>query len=311
MDIEKFIENAIKDIREKTKGERILVSCSGGVDSTITAILVGKATKNFSCYFIDSGLMRSHDYSDAQKNLGKFDIDVEYADYSNFFFGALKGKKGPEEKRIAVRETFYKKALPGIAKKEKTKYVAQGTIKADIDETKAGIKTQHNVIEQIGISYGFSLIEPLTSIYKNDVRETASFLGLHELAERMPFPGPGLATRIEGEVTREKVKLIRKAHEIVEEETENALKKGKLSERPFQIFPALLGSMATGTKEGKRTFEHLILLRAVKSKDALTAEVYELPYSFLEKITSKLTKELNVRICYDITPKPPATIEII
>lgn len=311
MNIENFIDNAITEIRNKIKQDRAVAACSGGVDSTVTALLVSKATSNFACYFIDDGLMRDRDYTELSEELAKFNIKARYINYADKFFSELKGKYDAEDKRKAFRSTFYDTLLE-IIKKEKAKWLAQGTIKPDIDETKAGIKTQHNVLEQIGLKYKFKLIEPLASLYKHEVREIAEYFSMQKLAERMPFPGPGLATRVEGEVTREKISLIRQAHEIVEEEVESALKEGELKEIPFQVFPILLESKATCIKENKRFLSNIIMLRSIQSKDAVTAETTEIPYSLLKRICKRITNELPIkRLCYDITDKPPATIEII
>lgn len=306
MDVEKFIKDSIEKIKYQVGDERVVGSCSGGVDSTITAILVYKAVgEQLSCYFIDSGLMRNHDYDDAKKNLNRFGINLTYADYSSDFLDALRGVVDPEGKRKIFRMLFYY-SLNDIARKENAIFLAQGTIRADIDETKKGIKTQHNVLEQIGIDYHLKLIEPLVDLYKDDVREIARYLDLYELAERMPFPGPGLATRIEGEVTKEKVELIRKAHEIVEEEA----KRNNIN--PFQIFPALLESKTTAIVDGKRDFTNMIMIRSVDSENAITASITRIPYDVLENMARRLTNELPIkRVSYDITPKPPGTIEII
>jgi len=190
-------------------------------------------------------------------------------------------------------------------------FLIQGTIAADIKETKAGVKTQHNVLQQIGISperYGLQILEPLKDLYKFEVRMVARELGLSsEYSERMPFPGPGLATRVVGEVTPRRVQTLRKATVIVEEE----IKKAGI--KPFQAFAVLLKDRATGVKNGKRIFGEIVAVRSVDSKDALTAKVTRIPFDVLEKIQKRITFEIPqvVKVLFDITPKPPSTIEYI
>jgi len=186
----------------------------------------------------------------------------------------------------------------------------QGTIAADIIETKGGIKTQHNILEQIGIDpekgFGFKVVEPVKDLFKPQVREVAKELGLPEMIYgRMPFPGPGLATRVVGEVTPERVSLVRRATQIVEEEIESL--------KPFQAFAVLLSDRGTGVEEGKRKFGEIVIVRSVESKDAMTAEPSEVPWKVLMKISRRITGEIPevVRVAYEITPKPPATIEYI
>jgi GMP synthase (glutamine-hydrolysing) len=190
------------------------------------------------------------------------------------------------------------------------RFLVQGTIAADIIETKGGVKTQHNILDQIGISaedqYGYKLIEPLRDLFKHQVREVAKELGLPEsIHQRMPFPGPGLATRVVGEVTPERVDVVRKATEIVEEEI--------VGLKPFQAFAVLLSDKGTGIDEGKRLFGDIIIVRSVESRDAMTAEPTPIPWETLMTISRRITAELPnvVRVAYEITPKPPATIEYI
>lgn len=186
----------------------------------------------------------------------------------------------------------------------------QGTIAADIIETKGRIKTQHNILQQIGIDprkqFGFRVVEPLREIFKYQVREVARRLGFSpRVYQQMPFPGPGLATRIVGEVTLAKVKILRKAVEIVEQEVRGL--------RPFQAFAVLLNDKATGIRDGRRSFGNIIAIRSVESKDAMTASVTRLPWSVLERIGDRIIKQIPqvFKVLYDITPKPPSTIEYI
>jgi GMP synthase (glutamine-hydrolysing) len=224
------------------------------------------------------------------------------------FFKALRGKENPEDMRKAFRHTFYK-TLGKAVRKYRAKYMIQGTIAADVVETKGRIKSQHNVLAQIGISpsrYGLNIIEPLVTLYKPDVRKVGKALGLPKsIYGRMPFPGPGLATRVVGEVTRDKVRMLRKATSIVERELRNV--------KAFQSFAVLLNDRATGTRSGKRAFGNIIVIRSVQSKNAMTATPTIIPYKILERIQRKITRQIPevTKVLYDISPKPPSTIEYI
>jgi len=305
----KFIKEKIAEIKKAAGYKKALVALSGGVDSTTCAFLAYRALgKNLIAVFLDSGLMRERDEKEVLKIGEMMEVPVKVARVSDKFFTALKGKIDPEEKRWAFRECFYQ-ALAEIVKIEGASFLIQGTIAADIKETKRGIKTQHNVLEQIGIDpkkYGFSVIEPLKELYKPEVRAIAKALGLpKEVFERQPFPGPGLATRIVGEVTPERVRTERLASKIIEEELVNF--------KPFQCFAVLLFDRATGMVGGKRLLGEIVVIRSVESTDALTATPTKIPWLTLEKICQKITGEVPgvVKVLYDLTPKPPSTIEFI
>ncbi|MCJ7804556.1 glutamine-hydrolyzing GMP synthase [Patescibacteria group bacterium] len=308
MEVKKFITKTTKEIKKTVGDQKTLVACSGGVDSVVCTILSHKALgKKLLAVFIDSGLMRDGEPESVTKILKKSGVKTKLVRVRSKFFKALKGKADPERKRKAFRDTFYK-VLGQAAKTEKAKFLIQGTIKADIIETQGGIKTQHNVLEQIGIDpqkYGLKVLEPLKELFKPEVRQVAKALGLsEEVSERMPFPGPGLATRIVGEVTPRRVKIVREATKIIEKEL-NKLK-------PFQTFAVLLSDKATGIKGGKRAFGNIIVIRCVNSSDAMTAKPTHISFELLQKIQEKITKIPSiVRVCYDLTPKPPATIEYI
>ena len=259
--------------------------------------------------FINDGLMREKEPEQVSKVFSDLGIKVDIIEAQPEFFRALKGKFDPEEKRKAFRTAFYTLFGREVLRSE-AKFLVQGTIAADIIETKGGIKTQHNILVQIGIDpekgFGFKVVEPLKDLFKPQVREVAKALGLPEkIYGRMPFPGPGLATRVVGEVTPERVSLIRKATRIVEEEI--------MSLKPFQAFAVLLSDKGTGVEEGKRRYGEIIIVRSVESKDAMTAEPTKVPWEVLMKISKRLTSEIPevVRVAYEITPKPPATIEYI
>jgi GMP synthase (glutamine-hydrolysing) len=306
-DVKEFVENSLKDIR-KTVGERNVISaCSGGVDSTVTTFLVHKAVGDkLLAVFIDDGLRREGEPEFVVRTLKTLGIKTKFVDAKEEFFAVFKGKTDAEEKRKAFRDKFYK-TLGKAAREEQIDFIAQGTIKADVIETVKGIKSQHNVLEQIGINpetYGYKILEPLRELFKPDVRKVARELGLpKEISERMPFPGPALSLRVLGEVTPEKVAVVRKATEIVEEET-RAL-------GTFQNFAVLHNDRATGIKEGKRVYGNIVTVRIVDSEDAVTAKARQVPYEVLVRISERITGEIPsvVRCLYDITDKPPSTIE--
>lgn len=310
MDEIKSIEQRINEIKEIVGSERAISALSGGVDSSACTVLAHRAIgSNLKVVFIDDGLMREKEPEQVREVFRDLGIEVDIIDTQDEFFQALKGKIDPEEKRKAFRSTFYTIFGREVLKCE-AKFLVQGTIAADIIETKGGIKTQHNILEQIGIDpekgFGFKVVEPVKDLFKPQVREVAKELGLPEMIYgRMPFPGPGLATRVVGEVTPERVSLVKKATQIVEEEIEPL--------KPFQAFAVLLSDKGTGVEEGKRKFGQIVIVRSVESKDAMTAEPTQVPWEVLMKISKRMTGEIPevVRVAYEITPKPPATIEYI
>ncbi len=306
-DAKKVVENSLKDIRKIVGKNRVISACSGGVDSTVTTVLVHKAVGDkLVAVFIDDGLRREGEPEFVVRTLKSLGIKTKFIDAKAEFFAVFKGKTDAEEKRKAFRDKFYK-TLGKAAKEEKIAFIAQGTIKADVIETVGGIKSQHNVLEQIGIDpkiYGYKILEPLKELFKPDVRKVARELGLpKEISERMPFPGPALSLRVLGEVTPGKVAVVRKATEIVEEETK------KLG--TFQNFAVLHNDKATGIKKGKRVYGNIVTVRIVDSEDAVRAKVRQVPYEVLMRISERITKEIPsvVRCLYDITDKPPSTIE--
>jgi GMP synthase (glutamine-hydrolysing) len=306
-DARKFIENSLEEIRKSIGGNRVISACSGGVDSTVATFLVHKVVgKNLIAVFIDDGLRREGEPEFVVRTLKSLGIRTRFVDAKKEFFAVFKGKTDAEEKRKAFRDKFYR-TLGEVSKELKIELITQGTIKADVIETVKGIKSQHNVLEQIGINpeiYGYKILEPLRELYKPDVRKVARELGLpKEISERMPFPGPALSLRVLGEVTPEKISIVRKATEIVEAET---VKLGT-----FQNFAVLHNDKATGIKDGKRVYGNIITIRIVDSEDAVTAKVRLVNYELLMKISARITKEIPsvVRCLYDITDKPPATIE--
>jgi GMP synthase (glutamine-hydrolysing) len=236
-------------------------------------------------------------------------IPVQLVDAKAEFLGALKGLTDPEEKRNAITNTFYAKIFGKLVRETGAKFLLHGTILTDIEETVAGIKRQHNILAQLGIDpekeYGYKVLEPLQTLRKDGVRKVAKILGLPpEITKRIPFPGPALATRIVGEVTEERLEVVREATAIVEKEL------GK--SRAFQYMAVLLNDKATGIRENKREFGQIIVVRCINSVDARTATVTKIPWEKLNRISKLITSIKGVNRClYDLTPKPPATIEYI
>jgi len=305
----KFIEEKVSEMKKKVGDKNAVVATSGGVDSVTCAFLAHKALgEKLTVIFIDDGLMREGEPEKVSQELGDLGVEVRIVDARDEFFKVLKGIEDPEEKRKKFRDTFYK-TLGKAVKENRASYLIQGTIAADVSETERGIKTQHNVLEQIGIDpgdYGFQVIEPLKEIYKPEVRDVARELGLpEEIYQRMPFPGPGLATRVVGEVNPQRVEMVRKANRIVEEETKEL--------KPFQAFAVLMNDRATGTVRGKRAFGNIMVVRSVESKNAMTASVSRIPWEVLERIQQRITEEIPsvTKVLFDITPKPPSTIEYV
>ncbi|MBS7641926.1 glutamine-hydrolyzing GMP synthase subunit GuaA [Candidatus Bathyarchaeota archaeon] len=304
-----FIEEKIEWLRKEIGSEDAIVALSGGVDSSVTAVLGFKAIgSRLKSVFLDDGFMRIGEADRVRSIFEKLGMKVHVYDVEHEFLEALRGVRDAEEKRREFRETFYR-IFSRIAREFGVRIVLQGTIAADIVETKSGIKTQHNVLEQIGIdplkSYGFKILEPIKELYKSQVRLIAKELGLpDEIVKRRPFPGPGLSIRILGEVTKEKLSLIKKATAIVDDELSDI--------ECFQAFPVLLEGMATGLDStGGRKYGYILALRIVESMDALTAKYMKIDWSKLEKVRDRLLTEIPsvARILYDITDKPPATIE--
>lgn len=304
-----FIKHATATIQKEVGGGLALCATSGGVDSMVCAFLAYRALgKNLIALFIDDGLMREQEPTAVTRLLKKHGIRTVTVRAAQDFFRTLKGKEDPELMRKAFRDTFYR-TLGSAVRKYRASHLIQGTIAADIKETKGKIKSQHNVLSQIGISpkkYGLRIIEPLVTLYKPGVRKIGKALGLPKSVYlRMPFPGPGLATRVVGEVTPQRVRIVRKATVIVE----NALTRYK----PFQAFAVLLHDRATGIKKGARQFGHIIVIRSVESKDALTARATRIPYKVLDAIQQRIYRQIPevTKVLYDLSPKPPSTIEYI
>jgi GMP synthase (glutamine-hydrolysing) len=303
------LKRAFSKLRNQVIDGRAVVATSGGVDSTTVAVLGYRALgRRLAAVFLDNGLMREGEPEDVTSLLRETGMDVDLFDVSGDFFDALKGVVDPELKRKAFRDTFYL-TLSRILKEMNAKYLLQGTIAADIVETSQGVKTQHNVLDQIGINplhkYGFIVVEPLSTLYKDQVRLVTKSLSLSKKSvDRRPFPGPALAIRVLGEVTRQRVDLIRKVTKIVEEEMENV--------RCFQALAVLMNDQATGlSKVAGRRYGEIVVVRVVDSVDAISAKSTHVPCRILEKISQRITANQPsiTRVLYELTGKPPATIE--
>ena len=311
MNVGEFIEDKVRDIREAVGDGFAVNALSGGVDSSVVTALGHKALgKRLKTYFIDNGIMREGEPARVAAAFKKLGIQVEVVPASKAFFAALKGITDPEEKREAITQTFYKNIFGKLVIKSKAKYLLQGTILTDVDETVAGIKRQHNVFEQLGIdpqkAFGYKILEPLIELRKDGVRKVGRGLGLPEsMFDRIPFPGPALAARVIGEVTPARVALVRKATAI----TEAALKDFKV----FQYMAILHQDRVTGMRNNKRVFGNQIEIRCWNSVDARVATPTRLPFDVLEGIAAKITKALPevVSVTYNITSKPTSTIEAV
>jgi GMP synthase (glutamine-hydrolysing) len=395
-DPKRFVEEQTKKLQKSIGDERALVAVSGGVDSTTCAVLTHKAIDGkLVCVMLDDAFMREKEPEYVAEILSKepFNMPIKIVNVRERFLNAMKGLRDAEEKRKMFRETFYR-VLSETAKKEKCRILVQGTIRADVVETVGGVKTQHNVLEQMGInpleSYGFKVVEPLLTLYKEEVRMVARYLGLPiEVSERQPFPGPGLSVRVIGEIRLDKLETLKEATTIVEHElsqhkpsqyfatiidNEEEIREpgiahiqetvARLLNVPSRnVYVKIFRDKATGVKGGERRYgkivglkvetmngkthqtsiqklvslqakiinenpavarvlyavkdllekkSYIVGIRAVQTKDFLTAQVSEIPWATLNKTAEKIILKCpNVStIYYDITPKPPATIEM-
>ena len=310
MDYQKFIDEQVAEIKKIVVGGQAINALSGGVDSSTVTVLAHRAIGDqLKTIFVDNALMREGEPKRVFKIFADMGIPVELVDARKEFLSALKGLTDPEKKRQAITDTFYSNVFSEHVKKSGAKFLFHGTILTDIEETVAGIKRQHNILTQLGIdtekSYGYTVIEPLKTLRKDDVRKVAELLDIPaEISHRIPFPGPALAARIVGEVTEERLAIVREATAIVEEELADT--------GAFQYLAVLLNDYATGIRNNKREFGRIIVVRCIESKDAREATATRLPWEKLERICKRITDIKGVNRClYDLTPKPPATVEYI
>lgn len=307
---DKFVESAVQEIRDTVGDGTAINALSGGVDSAVVTVLGHRALGDqLKTVFIDSALMREGEPQRVVDLFAGMGIPVDLVDARAEFLDALRGVTDPEEKRHAITNTFYAKVFGRLVKQTGARYLLHGTILTDIEETVAGIKRQHNILAQVGVdpeeAYGYRVIEPLRTLRKDGVRAVARELQLpEEVCARIPFPGPGLAARIVGEVTEARLATVRQATAIVEEELAGT--------GAFQYFAVLLNDLATGIRDQQREFAQIIAVRCIESVDARTATPTRLPWPILERICARVVAIAGVNRClYDLTPKPPATIEYI
>jgi len=311
---ESFVESAVNDLRKKIGEEKVVLGLSGGVDSSVTAMLLNKAIgKNLYCIFVDNGLLRKNEFSKVMERYRKLDLNVIGVDASDRFLDALKGIEDPEKKRKIIGKMFINVFEEEARKLSGIKWLAQGTIYPDVIEShsvkgpSATIKSHHNVgglPEQLDLK----IVEPLNSLFKDEVRKVGRTVGLDpEFVNRHPFPGPGLAVRIISDITREKTRLLQEVDDIFI----NGLRTHGLYEKVWQAFSVLLPVQSVGVMGDERTYENVVALRAVTSTDGMTADWAHLPHEFLAKVSNEIINKVKGvnRVVYDISSKPPATIE--
>jgi len=311
LDPGKFISEKVNEIQTLVGDGIAINALSGGVDSSVVTMIGHKALGNrLKTLFIDNSLMRKGEPERVANTFGKLGVEIEIVDAREEFLSALKAITDPEEKREAVTQTFYKEVFGRIVRESGAKFLLQGTILTDVDETVAGIKRQHNVFEQLGIdpqeAFGYQIIEPLIQLRKDGVRKVGEAAGLpKEVFDRIPFPGPALAARIVGEVTREKLDVVRVATDIVEQLLKET--------GAFQYMAILHEDRVTGMRDGQRDFGQQIEIRCWDSVDARTATPTRLSFDLLEKLASEITGNVPgiVSVTYNIATKPPSTIEVV
>ncbi|KTG09180.1 GMP synthase [Haloprofundus marisrubri] len=302
VDTESFIEDAVAEIREEVGDAHAVIALSGGVDSSVAAALAYEAIgEQLTPVYVDTGLMRKGE-TEGIRDIFSFMESLRVVDAHERFFDALSGVVDPEVKREVIGEQFIRE-FEREAKDTDADYLVQGTIYPDRIESEGGIKSHHNVGGLPDVVDFEGIVEPVRDLYKDEVREVARALDLEEVvAERMPFPGPGLAVRVIGEVTQEKVEVAREACHVVEEELEEY--------DPWQAFAAVVGK-GTGVKGDNRVHGWIVAVRSVESRDGMTARAQELDWETLQRIQSRITgtNDNVARVVYDVTHKPPATIE--
>ncbi len=309
-----FVKHEVSRLKSELGNNRVLCALSGGVDSSVTAMLLNKAIgKNLICVFINNGLLRLNEAREVKDSFKKMSLNLKYVDSSEMFLKRLKGVADPERKRKIIGRTFIEVFTQEAKKLGKIKFLAQGTLYPDLIESisfkgpSATIKSHHNV-GGLPKRMGLKLVEPLRELFKDEVRAVGNKLGLPKhLTMRHPFPGPGLAVRIIGSITKPRLDVLRKADDIFITE----LVKQKLYDKTWQAFCVLLPVKSVGVMGDERTYENVVSLRAVTSTDAMTADWARLPYEFLAHVSNRIINEVKGinRVAYDISSKPPATIE--
>lgn len=305
-----FIEEQVASVREQVKDGRVLLALSGGVDSSVVAALLIKAIgQNLVCVHVNHGLLRKGE-SEQVVRVFKHEMNANliYVDAVDRFLGKLEGVSDPEKKRHIIGEEFIRVFDEEARKLEGISFLAQGTIYPDILESKDGVKAHHNV-GGLPEDLKFELVEPVKFLYKDEVRVVGKVLGLPDsMVYRQPFPGPGLGVRCLGAITRDRLECVRESDAILREEFAANGLEGKV----WQYFTAVPDFKSVGVKDGKRCFEYPVIIRAVNTKDAMTAVVPEIPFSLLTHITDRILKEVKGvnRVVFDLSPKPCATIEL-
>ena len=312
--MEDFVDYSIKEIKAEIGNEKAICALSGGVDSSVAAVLVHKAIgDNLTCVFVDHGLLRKNEREEVERVFrDEFHMNLITVDARERFLNKLKGVTDPEKKRKIIGEEFIRVFEEEQEKLEDIGYLVQGTIYPDVIESglvdgKVAVKSHHNV-GGLPEDVDFELVEPLRQLFKDEVREVGRNLGISStIIDRQPFPGPGLGIRVLGEITEEKLNIVREADYIFRDE----IKKAGLEKAIWQYYAALLNIRSVGVSQGERTYNYTIALRAVNSIDGMTAEWVKIPLDILERVSDRITEEVEHvnRVVYDITNKPPATIE--
>ena len=305
---EAFIEEQVKEIQEQVGDKKVLLALSGGVDSSVVAALLIKAIgKQLVCVHVNHGLLRKGEPEQVvQVFRDEMDANLVYVDAIDRFLDKLEGVEEPEQKRKIIGAEFIRVFEEEARKQEGIEFLAQGTIYPDILESD-GVKAHHNV-GGLPEDLQFSLVEPLKLLFKDEVRVVGKALGLPDgMVYRQPFPGPGLGVRCLGAITRDRLEAVRESDAILREE----FAKNGLEGKVWQYFTVIPDFKSVGVKDGKRSFEWPVILRAVNTKDAMTATVEDVPFALLQHITDRITKEVPGvnRVCFDLTPKPTGTIE--
>ncbi len=309
--LEDFIERQVQQIQAEVKDQNVILGLSGGVDSSVVAALLDKAIqKQLTCIFIDHGLLRENEAQQVIEMFSDYDFTLVAVDAKQEFLDNLKGVSDPETKRKIIGETFIKVFEREASKIGDVSFLAQGTLYTDVIESGVGahlVKSHHNV-GGLPEKMNLKLIEPFNLLFKDEVRQVGALLKLNdEILNRQPFPGPGLAIRIIGDVTQEKIDIVQKSDTIFR----RILKEEGLYDSIWQSFTVCTNIKSVGIDEGKRSYAYTVALRAINSIDGLNAEVIDIPIRILKRISSEITTKLkNVnRVVYDVTNKPPATIE--
>ena len=313
--MENYIETTVKEIKEKVGDKKVILGLSGGVDSSVAAMLINKAIgKQLTCIFVDTGLLRKNEAKHVMDIYAQnFDMNIKCVNAEERFLSKLKGVEDPEEKRKIIGKEFIEVFNEEAIKLKDAEFLAQGTIYPDVIESvsvkgpSVTIKSHHNV-GGLPEDLNFKLLEPLRELFKDEVRKVGRELGIPDyMVDRHPFPGPGLGIRILGEVTKEKADILREADDIFIEE----LRKEGLYSKVSQAFVVLLPVKSVGVMGDERTYEYTAVLRSANTIDFMTATWSRLPYEFLEKVSNRILNEVKGinRLTYDISSKPPATIE--